>query len=159
MHALLPPREEAARLLQEYLEHSIPLVPQMQIRVVELNDAHLVLGAPLAPNRNHIGTVFGGSLNGLATLSCWGLVWLLLHGRGAQIVIREGNMKFRRPATSEFTAHCPLPPQDVQRQFVEQFQRRGRAGLDLEAEVHCNGSRVAEFQGNFVAIRSAKAET
>src|SRR5690606_41738829 len=58
-----------------------------------------------------------------------------------------------------FTAHCPLPPPDVQRQFVEQFQRRGRAGLDLEAEVHCNGSRVAEFQGNFVAIRSAKAET
>lgn len=158
MHGL-PPPAEAVRLLQEYLDHSIPLVPQMQIRVIELDQAHLVLGAPLEPNRNHIGTVFGGSLNALATLSCWGLVWLALHGRGAQIVIREGNMKFRRPATGDFTARCSLPSAEHLQAFSTQFEQRGRAGIELRAEVHCQAARVAEFHGSFVAIKAVRPET
>lgn len=153
MSALSLPAAEARQLLQSYLDHAIPLVPQMQVHVSALTEQHLVLSAPLAPNRNHIGTVFGGSLNGLATLSCWGLVWLALHGRNAHIVIHEGHMKFLKPATGQFSALCAIPsPQSIDH-FAAQYERRGRARLELAAEVQCNGETVAVFDGRFAAMR------
>lgn len=152
MHSLLPAPGDAARLLQEYLDHAIPLVPQMQVQVDELSDSALVLSAPLAPNRNHIGTVFGGSLNGIATLACWGLVWLLLHGRGAHIVIHEGRMKFARPATARFSAVCNIPDTAVLKDFTNQYAQRGRARIALAASVLCENRKVAEFEGSFAAI-------
>lgn len=149
----LPPPADAVRMLQDYLDHAIPLVPQMQVRVATLNDAELVLTAPLAPNRNHIGTVFGGSLNALGTLACWGLVWLALQDRGAHIVIHEGRMKFHKPATADFSAACTIPEDDRLQRFVAQYRRRGRARITLHADISCNGRNVAEFEGAFAAIR------
>lgn len=158
MHSLLPAPGDAPRLLQEYLDHAIPLVPQMQVHVDELSDAALVLSAPLDPNRNHIGTVFGGSLNGIATLACWGLVWLLLHGRGAHIVIHEGRMKFSRPATARFSAVCTIPDSTALEDFLNQYAQRGRARIALTASVLCNDRKVAEFEGSFAAINPTRKE-
>ena len=149
------PTADAVRLLQDYLDHAIPLVPQMQVRVAELNAEQLVLSAPLAPNRNHIGTVFGGSLNALATLACWGFVWLALHERGAHIVIHEGHMKFRKPATGDFDAICQLPDPATVSNFVTTFERRGRARITLQAQIICDDRVVAEFEGTFAAIAPA----
>lgn len=156
MSGLLSPPADAIRLLQDYLDHSIPLVSQMQVRVEEYSADVLALSAPLAPNRNHIGTVFGGSLNGLATLACWGAVWLLLHGRNAHIVIHEGNMKFSRPATDTFHARCALPAREAAEDFVNRYLHKGRARIALTADVTCNGERVAEFSGSFAALDAAK---
>ena len=47
----------------------------MGVKVESLDEDYLTLFAALAPNINHIGTAFGGSLHGLATLACWGVVW------------------------------------------------------------------------------------
>lgn len=149
---ILPAPADAVRLLQEYLDHAIPLVPQMQVRVVELGAHELVLEAPLEPNRNHIGTVFGGSLNALGTLACWGLVWLALHGRGAHIVIHEGRMKFDRPASGAFHAACAIPGDDMLGSFIAQYEQRGRARIALTAKVSCDGADVATFEGRFAAI-------
>lgn len=154
--SILPPPADAVRLLQDYLDHSIPLVPQMQVRVASLDDTELALTAPLAPNRNHIGTVFGGSLNGLATLACWGLVWLALHGRDAHIVIHEGRMKFRKPATADFSAVCTIPHDGSLEHFTAQYERRGRARITLAASILCEGKAVAEFEGAFAAIHSGR---
>src|SRR5690606_21258471 len=144
------------RLLLNDLKHVYQLVPQMQERVEEMREDALVLHAPLAPIRNHIGTVFGGSLNALATLACWGLVWLALHGRGAHIVIHEGRMKFARPATAEFSARCRLPAAADLQDLAAQLERRGRARIALTADVECRGQVVASFEGVFAAIRPDK---
>src|SRR5690606_859163 len=147
------------RLLLNDLKHVYQLVPQMQERVEEMREDALVLHAPLAPNRNHIGTVFGGSLNALATLSCWSLVWLALHGRGAQIVIHEGHRKFNRQATGDVSAVCALPDADLLQQFVARFDARGRARIALHARIVCEGRDVAEFEGGFAALRGAGSDT
>lgn len=154
----LPEPADAVRLLQDYLDHSIPLVPQMQVRVAQLDERFLSLEAPLPPNRNHIGTVFGGSLNALATLSCWGLVWLALHGRGAHIVIHEGSMKFHKPASDTFTARCEIPSENALHAFVGQYERRGKARIALAAEVLCREKVVATFEGTFAAIDHHRKE-
>lgn len=47
--------------LENYLHHQLPLSKVMQVSVLNLSTDSVVLSAPLEPNINHCGTVFGGS--------------------------------------------------------------------------------------------------
>lgn len=141
------------RRLEHYLHDAIPLVKHMQVRVTGLDERALTLHAPLAPNRNHIGTGFGGSLQGLATLSCWGLLWLLFEDRPTHIVVQECHMRFLKPACADFRAVCPAPEQALLQRCRDTMQARGRARLDLIADVYSDTRHVGHFTGRFVALR------
>ena len=149
------PAAQALDELQAYLDHSIPLLSHMQVRVGELSSEHFSLVAPLEPNRNHIGTAFGGSLNSLAVLSGWSVIWLLLHARelDAAIVIHEGHMKFQRPASAGFEARCLLPAVEEMNRFIDSLARHGKARSTLQAEVFCENRKVGSFEGGFAATR------
>src|SRR5476649_1974502 len=90
--------------LERFLHEQIPLTAAMGVRVTECDDAHLVLTAPLGPNRNHLQTAFGGSLHALATLSGYGLLWWLLRKPQAHIVIRESTIQYERPVRDTLRA-------------------------------------------------------
>jgi len=51
----------------------------MGVTVEDYNGERLVLHDPLEANVNHLGTAFSGSLNALALLSGYGLLWLELQ--------------------------------------------------------------------------------
>ncbi len=53
--------------LQTYLHTHIPLSKAMEVEVVQATPDIIELRAPLAPNINHRGTAFGGSISTLAT--------------------------------------------------------------------------------------------
>jgi len=55
--------------LQERIDQEIPLAKHIGIVVESADDTTVVLRAPLAPNGNHKGTAFGGSLYSVAVLS------------------------------------------------------------------------------------------
>lgn len=144
-----------ARLrLERYLREAIPLVVHMDVRVLSADLKGVVLEAPLAPNRNHVGTVFGASLHGVATLACWGLMWLALEEHAErEVVVADSHMRYRLPATATFQARCPVPPPQQLLELSADYATRGRARLVLDAQVECAGSRVAEFEGTFIAIK------
>ena len=126
----------------------------MDVRVLSADLKGIVLEAPLTPNRNHVGTVFGASLHGLATLSCWGLMWLALEEHGErEIVVVESHMRYRLPATATFQARCPVPAPAALLELSGEYATRGRARLVLDAHVECAGTRVAEFEGTFIATK------
>lgn len=55
--------------LRTYLHDHIPLSRAMAVEVVEASANHVLLEAPLAPNINMHGTMFGGSSATLALLA------------------------------------------------------------------------------------------
>ena len=69
---------DALRRLQAILHTEIPISKEIGITMGTYDNGCLVLHAPLAPNINHKDTAFAGSLNAIATLAGWSLVWLLL---------------------------------------------------------------------------------
>ena len=50
---------------QKRINQNIPLTKAMGLKLLEWDGTALLLSAPLAPNSNHQGTGFGGSLYGV----------------------------------------------------------------------------------------------
>lgn len=143
-----------AEALQRYLLDCIPLLEHMAVSVDGVDRHGVRLAAPLAPNSNHIGTAFGGSLHGLGTLAAWGLLWVLLRDQpDVSLVIRDSRMRYAAPATGALTATCRTPNVGLINQFLRGIGRRSKAAIELEATVESDGKICAEFQGVFVAIR------
>lgn len=136
----------------------IPLTQAMGLRAVRA-DGCVAITAPLAPNANHKGTAFGGSLHAAAVLAGWGWLWARLRRDGvdAQVVIMESRAGYLAPASAEFTAVCEGAPEEELRRFLALLGRRGKARLTLECRVECAGLPVMRFSGDYVAV-AAKAQ-
>lgn len=152
---------DAARLrtLELLLHAEIPLSQAMQVRVLRFDRNGLVLGAALAPNLNHKKTAFGGSLNSLATLACWGLVQLLRPEEpktAMTVVIQESRVQFLKPVAQDFEAICALPAQAKLEKFLHTLERKGRARLELESTISTSSGSALSFHGRFVAYERAR---
>jgi thioesterase domain-containing protein len=139
--------------LERFLHEQIPLTVAMGVRVAECDDTRLVLTAPLALNRNHLQTAFGGSQQALAILSGYSLLWWVLREPQAHIVIRESRVRYRRPVAGDLRAICRGPAPAALARFRRDFARKGRARITLEAVLEFHGEVATEFRGEFVALK------
>src|SRR3984893_5049369 len=132
---------------QHYLYQSIPMSRAMQVTVVEVTDERAILSAPLGPNINHLGTVFGGSACALATLSAWSLLQCRLQPLlpAASLVLQSSSMNYQRPIAAGFTAHAQLAPDASWARFLRTLERRGRARITATAQLFAGAEQVAHF--------------
>jgi thioesterase domain-containing protein len=146
--------EPSEKRVERYLHQYIPLSAAMCVEVRTATLEHVKLAAPLAPNVNHTETVFGGSAAALATLSAWTLLHLRLEDAGldARLVIQRSRMEYERPIPGDFEAVCDFGDDSTWERFKATFARRGRARLTLAAHLVHLASRVASFEGDFVAL-------
>ncbi len=138
--------------LEATLHHEIPITQSLGLTVESYDGQILRLKAPLEPNINHKDTAFAGSLNALLTLSGWGLVWLILKeaGIGAKIVIQDSRVKYLQPVATDFVATCRKPESAQIGRFENMLRIKGKARLELSAEIQ-DGDRLAvTFQGRYV---------
>lgn len=138
---------------QELLHAKIPITRAMGVKVEAYDGERLVLSAPLEPNVNHLGTAFGGSLNTMAVLSGYGLLWLELRDAEGHIVIRESSISYDRPVRGELRATCLRPRPEALAQFKKTFHERGKARISLSATIEDEGVTCVRFEGIFVALR------
>lgn len=143
-----------AQALEVTLHKEIPITRQIGIRVVEYDGTRLTLAAPIERNINHKATAFAGSLNSVVTLAGWGLIWIALREAGldATIVIQDSTSYYRRPVTRDFSATCQKRDDALMAQFVRMLREKGKARLELEAEVRENDVVAMSFQGRYVAM-------
>jgi thioesterase domain-containing protein len=132
----------------------IPLASAMQVEIRHIDETRLQLAAPLAPNRNHMGNAFGGSLQGLAILAGWA-VTLMATGRpdSVHVVIKEARMRFLAPVTGELVAEAAIPAPGAVTAFRSGLAARGRARLAVTVEIRGEPAPVAaRLDGEFVAF-------
>lgn len=141
--------------LEAYLHAHIPLSAYMGVTVVSAGDDGVRLWAPLEPNLNHRGTVFGGSASALAILAGWTLVHARMRRMPfpVRIVIRRNAVEYDRPLPEAFEAFCPSPPDEVWEAFEEALARRSKARLTVSATLASGGETVGSFTGEYVVLR------
>lgn len=140
--------------LGRYLHERIPLSRAMGVSVLELSPDIVRLAAPLAPNVNHRGSAFGGSIASLAALAGWGWLRARLDGRDPLpgLVIQHQAIEFEAAATADLVATCAAPQAEEWTRFVKLLERRGRARLELAVEVVAGGRTAARARGTYVAV-------
>lgn len=140
--------------LQEYLHTHIPLSRAMGVEVEVASTERVRLTAPLAPNINHFGTVFGGSASAVAILSAWALLQLglLAEGIQARLVIQRNSMSYDVPMPGDFSAEAEAPAPERWQRFLATLTKHQRARIEVRALVSCGGRPVGGLQGDFVAI-------
>jgi thioesterase domain-containing protein len=139
--------------LERYLHERIPLSRAMGVTVEHVGAGEARLRAPLAPNVNHEGTAFGGSIASLAVLAGW--AWLRARLDGAEpmprLVVQRQEVDYLAAATAELVATCTAPAAEDWERFTKLLARRARARLELAVEVVSGGARVATLGGVYVA--------
>jgi thioesterase domain-containing protein len=142
-----------ADYLQERIDREIMLARPMGIIVEAANDASLVLRAPLAPNANHKGTAFGGSLYSLAVLTGWAWLTRFLATRNldAEAVIQESSMRFLKPVHGEMRACIEAPSDADIDKFQKMLMRADRGRIRLQVKMHEGSALATVFDGLFAA--------
>lgn len=142
------------RRLQEYLHQHIPLSRAMGVAVVTATPDGVTLSAPLAPNINHRETVFGGSASAVALLAAWSLLYVRLQHEGiaSRVVVQRNTVSYERPITADFTATAAIGNGSTWQSFTHMLKRKGRARITVAVHLHCEGSKVGELVGDFVAL-------
>lgn len=149
------PASLAPAELEKFLHAKIPLTAAMGIRVLQTGPRQLILEAPLAPNVNHLGSVFGGALHALPTLACYAALWtLLVEGSvDGHVIVRKSYANYAQPVRGTFRAVCERPPPGIAAEFLDDLRRFKKARMDLESIVPgANGKAAVEFHGSFVAV-------
>jgi thioesterase domain-containing protein len=142
-----------SRQIQELFYSKIPITRAMGVRVEDYDGEQLIVSAPLDRNINHLGTAFGGSLNALAVLSGYGLLWMELQDPESHIVIRESSIIYERPVRGDIRAICRRPEAETLAEFKQTFHQKGKARIALSATIEDQGVIAARFRGTFVALR------
>ncbi len=141
--------------LQQLLNTELPITLHLGLRVAVANPEQIVLRAPLAPNRNHRGTAFAGSLNAIATLAGWSWLTRFLrhHQLAGQVVLQDSSITYVRPVATDFAATCPAPEAATIARFMAAFHRSGRGRLRLTVELTDEAGVAGSFTGRYVAER------
>lgn len=142
--------------LETFLHASIPITRALGARVVRVDAQGSELHAPLNPNRNHLGTAFGGSLHALAVLASY--TWLFNQlgewSLSGHVVLTESRITYETPVRGDLKAICASPvAEDVER-FKTLLAAKGKARIELHATVGYADLIACRFTGEFVARRN-----
>lgn len=138
---------------EKFLHEQIPITRAMGLRVVTNDESGFTVEAPVALNLNHLRTAFGGSINAVATLAAYGLLWMELNDAAAHVVVAESSIRFLRPVRETIRATCLRPDATSLATFRDQFAEKRNARITLRVNVIEAGEIAAEFEGRFVARR------
>lgn len=146
------------REAEEFFHRKIPLTRAMGVRVVSDDERSFVVEAPVALNYNHLHTAFGGSINAVATLAGYGLLWMELREDAAHVVVAQSSIRFFRAVRVTIRAVCAKPDAQELAAFVSTLRMTGKAKMTLRVTVEENDIAAAEFEATFVALRDSSGD-
>ncbi|MCK8329379.1 YiiD C-terminal domain-containing protein, partial [Erwinia amylovora] len=90
------------QLQQAWYQH-IPLSEKMGVRILQYTGQKFATTMPETGNQNPHHTLFAGSVFSLATLTGWGLIWLLLRERqlGGTIILADAHSRYSKPISGK----------------------------------------------------------
>lgn len=75
----------------------------MGVRIQQYTGQKFITTMPETGNQNPHHTLFAGSLFSLATLTGWGLIWLMLRERhlGGTIILADAHIRYSKPISGK----------------------------------------------------------
>jgi thioesterase domain-containing protein len=127
----------------------IPLFDYMGLEVLEAGDGHAAARIPSAPNRNHFGVIYAGSLFSVAEMLGGIIGNTSLAMDGYIPLVKDMQITFLRPATTPVVAATSLATEEIERVRAE-AQESGKSDYVLVTDVTDeNGVVVASASATY----------
>ena len=141
------------QLQQAWYDH-IPLSEKMGVRISQYTGQRFVTTMPENGNQNPHHTLFAGSLFSLATLTGWGLIWLLLRERhlGGTIVLADAHIRYSSPVTGRPRA---VADRGSVSGDLDRLARGRKARVQLEVNLYGDEAEGAVFEGTYLVLPAA----
>ncbi len=134
-------------LVRQLTEEQIAFVKRSGLRAEVLEPGHVRLSMPFEGNQNHIGTLYAGALFTLAEMPGGALFLTSFDSRRFYPVVKEMNLRFRRPAKGDITVDARLGAEEIAR-IQREAETNGKADYWLELQLlDAGGEVVAESRG------------
>ncbi|MDH4555030.1 DUF4442 domain-containing protein [Pseudomonas sp. BN417] len=134
-------------LVRQLTEEQIAFVRRSGLKAEILEQGHVRLRMPLESNQNHIGTLYAGALFTLAEMPGGALFLTSFDSRRFYPIVKEMNLRFRRPAKSDITVEARLGEEEIAR-IQQEAEANGKADYVLELQLlDATGEVVAESRG------------
>ncbi len=143
--------------LLHFLNQEIPLTKSLGLEIISIDETGARIRAPLAPNHNHLGGAFGGSLATMMILSGYILLYdrLLKNNHHAHVILFREESEYLLPVKTDIVVLAKSPSPEDWKKFEETFVRKGTARIVLHSEIRMEtGGLSAVFTGEFVAKRT-----
>lgn len=125
-----------------FVHQAVPAAGRMGVAVEKLEPGFVRLRMPLAPNRNHIGTMYAGALFAVAELP-GGILPLTVLTSGVMPIVTDVSITFHRAARSDVTLEARMDPAELAR-LGEVALAQGKSEFRLELSVRdADGMEVA----------------
>jgi thioesterase domain-containing protein len=134
-------------LVRQLTEEQIAFVKRSGLKAEVLEPGHVRLLMPLARNQNHIGSMYAGALFTLAEIPGGALFLTSFDAQRFYPIVKEMNLRFRRPATGDIRVEARLADEEIQR-LQTQATEQGKAEFVLQLQLtDDSGEVVAESRG------------
>ena len=134
-------------IARQLTEEQIAFVKRSGLRAETLEPGFVRLCMPLAGNQNHIGSMYAGALFTLAEIPGGALFLTSFDVQRFYPVIKEMNLRFRRPATGDISVEARLSDEEIER-LQREATLHGKAEYLLELQLNdATGECVAESRG------------
>ena len=140
------------RELESWVHEKIPISRSLDFRIYELKKTSVVLQVPLSSNRNHKGSVFGGSLYNSCLLACYILAHCELQDQGLSseaFVVSSAEMKYLKPVLGDFFVRVQWSFEDSAL-VLQRVKSQKKVRWAFQAQVLWDQKICAEFTGQFV---------
>lgn len=136
-------------IARQLTEEQIAFVKRSGLKAEVLEPGFVRLCMPLQGNQNHIGSMYAGALFTLAEIPGGALFLTSFDAQRFYPIIKEMNLRFRRPATGDIQVEARLSIEEIAR-LEEQASQQGKAEYLLELQLtDGNGEVVAESRGHY----------
>lgn len=134
-------------LIRQLTEEQIAFVQRSGLKAEVLEPGYVRLLMPLAGNQNHIGSMYAGALFTLAEIPGGALFLTSFDAQRFYPIIKEMNLRFRRPATGDIRVEARLEAEEIRR-LQQQATDNGKAEYLLQLQLtDDSGEVVAESRG------------
>lgn len=138
--------------LTAYVRSVIPIIDAMGLEIVEAGRNEVAARLPFAPNKNHFGASYAGSLFTVAEVLGGIFASTSMTLEGAVPLVKRVEIDFRRPATTDVVSRTRLEDDEIARVLAETAER-GKSDFQLQTELTDEAGTVVATTLGFYQLR------
>lgn len=138
--------------MRELMETTVAFVRRSGLKALDLAPGRVKLMMPLAGNENHIGIMYAGALFTLGEVPGGALFLSTFDIEKYYPIVKEINIRFRRPATGDVTVEVTMSPEEVAR-INSEVEAHGKADFVLDEQIVDGAGQVAAIIRGVYQVR------